>query len=329
MASEYTSHYNLDLYADTDKPNLRDQYNGAMNKIDQQLYKQSVDTTTANNNANRSYDAASAALKAAADEAARAKEAEAAIKNTADAVSKAAADEATRAKAAEAAIKNTADSALSKADANAAQIAQSTTTTFKAGAYLDVDTAPASGSANLITSGGVHSALAGLNTSIGDGSITAAKLADGAVTAAKIAQSAKDAIMGGMTIKIFGNKIPGADNTGASYPSNMEMAGAYIPALDLLIIWKVHIVAGANWSSTNPLVLPSYVPSMHQVPSGDAQFGVSGIEWTNENYFKSWYGIVFDGRKVYTGATINDNFDSFPLVISCAPFRDGATNTLV
>lgn len=346
MASEYTSHYNLDLYADSDKPNLRDQYNGAMNKVDQQLYKQSVDTTTANNNANNAVSAANAASKAAADEATRAKEAEASIKNTADsansaaaAASKAAADEAARAKEAEGAIRNTADSALSKANANAAQIAQNTTTTFKAGAYKDVDTAPASGSANLITSGAVHSALAGLNTSIADGSITAAKLAngavatdkiaDGAVTAAKIAQSAKDAIMGGMTIKIFGNKIPGADNTGAGYPSNMEMAGAYIPALDLLIIWKIHIVTGANWSSTNPLVLPSYVPSMHSVPSGDAQFGVAGIEWTNDNYFKSWYGIIFDGRKIYTASTINDNFDSFPLVISCAPFRDGATNTIV
>ena len=38
MASEYTPYYNLDLYTDTDKPNLRDQYNGAINKIDTQLH---------------------------------------------------------------------------------------------------------------------------------------------------------------------------------------------------------------------------------------------------------------------------------------------------
>ena len=37
MASEYTSNYNLDLYASEDKPNLRDQYNAAMGKIDAQL----------------------------------------------------------------------------------------------------------------------------------------------------------------------------------------------------------------------------------------------------------------------------------------------------
>ena len=37
MASEYTPNYNLDLYVSTDKPNLRDQYNGAMGKIDRAL----------------------------------------------------------------------------------------------------------------------------------------------------------------------------------------------------------------------------------------------------------------------------------------------------
>lgn len=113
MASEYTSHYNLDLYADSDKPNLRDQYNGAMNKIDQQLYTQSVDTTTANSNANNAVSAAAAASKAAADEATRAKAAEGTISSTANAAnaaataaSKAAADEATRAMAAESDITN-------------------------------------------------------------------------------------------------------------------------------------------------------------------------------------------------------------------------------
>lgn len=35
--TQYTPNYNLDLYEDTDKPNLRDQYNAAMGKIDTQL----------------------------------------------------------------------------------------------------------------------------------------------------------------------------------------------------------------------------------------------------------------------------------------------------
>lgn len=39
MASEYTTNFNLDKYASSDKPNLRDQYNSAMDKIDDQLHK--------------------------------------------------------------------------------------------------------------------------------------------------------------------------------------------------------------------------------------------------------------------------------------------------
>ena len=52
MASEYTKYYNLDLYTDTDKPNLRDQYNGAINKIDQQMYTNAVNITASTNIAN-------------------------------------------------------------------------------------------------------------------------------------------------------------------------------------------------------------------------------------------------------------------------------------
>lgn len=39
MASEYTTNFNLDKYTSSDKPNLRDQYNSAMDKIDDQLHK--------------------------------------------------------------------------------------------------------------------------------------------------------------------------------------------------------------------------------------------------------------------------------------------------
>lgn len=50
MATEYTSNYNLDLYASADKPNLRDQYNAAMGKIDTQMKKSAEDVTNANAN---------------------------------------------------------------------------------------------------------------------------------------------------------------------------------------------------------------------------------------------------------------------------------------
>lgn len=47
MASQYTPNYNLDLYTNEDKPNLRDQYNSAVSKIDTQL-KQTNDVISAN-----------------------------------------------------------------------------------------------------------------------------------------------------------------------------------------------------------------------------------------------------------------------------------------
>ena len=50
MATEYTPNYNLDLYASADKPNLRDQYNAAMGKIDSQMKNTADDVTNANAN---------------------------------------------------------------------------------------------------------------------------------------------------------------------------------------------------------------------------------------------------------------------------------------
>ena len=337
MATEYTTHYNLDLYTDTDKPNLRDQYNGAMNKIDSQLNTLSnniVISTKAADQANEQAKAASGAASANAQSIST-------LQNTVSGID-------TAYKAADSSITDAykaADTKLSSditAAYQAADIALSSSkapvshasadTTYGAGdathyGHVKLYNAVGSNTDGAITPAAVQSALSNINTSIGDGSITTQKIADGAVTAAKIAQSAKDAIMGGITIKVFGNKITGTDNTGASYPTGCEMAGAYIPALDILIIWKIHITANSGWSSTNPLVLPSYVPSMHTVPSNDAQTSIGGIEWTSSNNFTSWYGIIIEGRKVYVAATINNNFDGVPIVMSCAPFRDGDTSS--
>lgn len=50
MATEYTTNYNLDLYASADKPNLRDQYNAAMCKVDAQMKKSADDVVNASAN---------------------------------------------------------------------------------------------------------------------------------------------------------------------------------------------------------------------------------------------------------------------------------------
>ena len=58
MATEYTPYYNLDLYTDSDKPNLRDQYNAAMRKIDTQLHTSNDNITVAIEAANQAKTAA-------------------------------------------------------------------------------------------------------------------------------------------------------------------------------------------------------------------------------------------------------------------------------
>ena len=100
MASEYTDNYNLDLYTGTDKPNLRDQYNAAMGKIDKEL-KTVADSGTSNANLlaqlNRDFtgvkasaDSASAAATAAQSAAESAEETAQEAKTAADAATKAA-----------------------------------------------------------------------------------------------------------------------------------------------------------------------------------------------------------------------------------------------
>ena len=66
MASEYTPNYKLDLYTDTDKPNLRDQYNGAMNKIDSQFTTVSNNIVVAIESANQAKEKADSAADSAA-----------------------------------------------------------------------------------------------------------------------------------------------------------------------------------------------------------------------------------------------------------------------
>ena len=65
MASEYTPNYNLDLYTDNDKPNLRDQYNGAITKIDTQLHEFSNNLVVVTESANQAKDKAATAQNTA------------------------------------------------------------------------------------------------------------------------------------------------------------------------------------------------------------------------------------------------------------------------
>lgn len=288
MASEYTSHYNLDLYADTDKPNLRDQYNGAMNKIDQQLYKQGVDTTTANSNANKAVDAANAASKAAADEATRAKEAEAAIKNTADAAGKAASDEATRAKGAESAISDAykaADTKLSEDITGAYKAADTSLSNTITAAYKAADTK--------LSEDITAAYKAADSTLAAHFPIKSADIAAGAITRDKLDAQALESIIKGITIRRFDSSDSTADNTGLVVPSTRNrLAGFYVPELTMLVITVFEsdygqAIGSFRDSSATQFKLPSYVPNT----TTNILANSIGIVYASGTNFKSWTGI--------------------------------------
>lgn len=294
MASEYTSHYNLDLYADTDKPNLRDQYNGAMNKIDQQLYKQGVDTTTANSNANKAVDAANAASKAAADEATRAKAAEAAIKETADAAGKAASDEATRAEAAESAITDAykaADTQLS-ADITAAYKAADTSLSNSITAeYKAADTK---------LSADITAAYKAADSELAAHfPITTNDIAAGAVTRDKLDAQALSSLIQGITIRRFDSTDSSADNTGLVVPAGGQLAGFYLPELTMLVITDFEGKNAGEFRSGSDtgFSLPSYVP---HITAAYALVNGIGIIYSSSSNFDTWSGIGIN-RNGYIG----------------------------
>lgn len=140
MASEYTQNYNFDLYTDNDKPNLRDQYNGAITKIDAQLHEFSNNLVVVTEAANQAKDKANENATEIADEVTRAKAAE-------ETNAKAVSDEVTRAKAAEQANADAIQTERDRAEIAEAEVADAIRgiatnasqeiAKLKGGAYLD------------------------------------------------------------------------------------------------------------------------------------------------------------------------------------------------
>lgn len=327
MASEYTSHYNLDLYTDNDKPNLRDQYNGAINKIDAQMYTISTNTTTANATSNTALENASVAKKLVET-----------AQNTANtAVSNAASAQtaANKAQSSATAAQSTADNALSTAktaqataDTANKNIDKTTTTIFGKSAYTNYDDSAIKDSNNLITSGGVFKAIDEFSTS-SFLPITSANLAPGAVIANKLASSAVASIQQGIEVKCFGNSAAGADNTGASFPNGVYIAGFYIPALDILSIWQLSIAKDVHISSSNPITLPNYIPNMtYPANAKSALLAIGCILWTGTSNFDTWYGGTINGRNLYYGEHDVSQAVGIPFTMSCAPYRTSKAMTV-
>jgi hypothetical protein len=267
MASEYTPNYNLDLYVSTDKPNLRDQYNGAMGKIDKALLgannkvvdygNQVANLSTRVENVETTVGGLDGRITANTEQIA-------AVKSTADG----AAANAT-------AAKTTADSALSLAQTNEQDINLAETR------ITELEKVPADVQAN-----------AGEITRIKNMfPLTTANIADAAVTAQKIDRTAANAILQGLTIRYFDSRVSNADNQGMVVPSGAQLAGFYIPELYILVITRCASVAGTDIGNNDApvMILPSYVPTVAEKVFGP---GCSWMKWTNDNNYAGWSGLT-------------------------------------
>lgn len=267
MASEYTPNYNLDLYVSTDKPNLRDQYNGAMGKIDKALLdannkvvdygNQVANLSTRVENAETTVGGLDGRITANTEQIA-------AVKSTADG----AAANAT-------AAKTTADSALSLAQTNEHDISLAETR------ITELEKVPADVQAN-----------AGEITRIKNMfPVTTADIADAAVTAQKIDRTAANAILQGLTIRYFDSHESSADNQGMVVPEGAQLAGFYIPELHILVITRCASAAGTDIGNNDApvMILPSYVPTVTEKVFGP---GCSWMKWTDDNSFAGWSGLT-------------------------------------
>lgn len=267
MASEYTPNYNLDLYVSTDKPNLRDQYNGAMGKIDKALLgannkvvdygNQVANLSTRVENVETTVGGLDGRIAANTGQIA-------AVKSTADG----AAANAT-------AAKSTADNALSLANTNEQDINLAETR------ITELEKVPADVQAN-----------AGEITRIKNMfPVATANIADAAVTAQKIDRTAANAILQGLTIRYFDTANSNADNAGMVVPKGAQLAGFYIPELYILVITRCASTAGTDIGNNDApvMILPSYVPTVTEKVFGP---GFSWMKWTNDNDFAGWSGLT-------------------------------------
>ena len=267
MASEYTPNYNLDLYVSTDKPNLRDQYNGAMGKIDKALLdannkvvdygNQVANLSTRVENVETTVGGLDGRITANTEQIA-------AVKSTADG----AAANAT-------AAKTTADSALSLAQTNEHNIDLAETR------ITELEKVPADVQAN-----------AGEITRIKNMfPVTTVNIADAAVTAQKIDRTAANAILQGLTIRYFDSHESNADNQGLVVPDGAQLAGFYIPELYILVITRCASVAGTDIGNNDApvMILPSYVPTVTEKVFGP---GCTWTNWTNDRSFAGGSGLT-------------------------------------
>lgn len=295
MASEYTPNYNLDLYTDNDKPNLRDQYNGAITKIDAQLHEFSNNMVIVTDAANQARDKAATA-QAAADANAKSintlnttvteidsayKVADTKLSSDLTDAYKAADDAVTSAyKAADDAV----TSAYKKAD-NAIITDYKAADTAISNAYAQADTKLNDTLTKLIDDNVTE---INAHFPIKSGDIQA-----GAITRDKLDAQALESLIKGITIRHFDSRDSSADNTGLVVPNNeVRLAGFYLPELTMLVITVFHVPEGTPvesfWQDTTSFRLPSYVP---HTTANNILLNAIGVKSNSSSDFATWTGI--------------------------------------
>ena len=271
MASEYTEHYNLDLYTDTDKPNLRDQYNGAINKIDSQLNTFSNNLVIVTNAANQAKEQA----KAASDSASANAQSISTLHNTVSGIDMAYKAADTKLSSDITAAYNAADTKLSSDITAAYKAADTKLSSDITAAYKAAD-----------------------STLAAHFPIKSADIAAGAITRDKLDAQALSSLIQGIVIRKFDSKNSNADNTGLVVPnSNCWLAGYYLPELTMLVITKFESNAGQSVGSftdeaqgpekASEFKLPDYVPHTTAVVY------LNSIEvcYNSSSDFLTWTGI--------------------------------------
>ena len=284
MASEYTPNYNLDLYADNDKPNLRDQYNGAITKIDTQLHEFSNNMVIVTDAANQARDKAATA-QSAADANAKSISALNTTATEIDSAYKAAdtklsSDLTDAYKAADDAV----TSAYKKAD-NAIITDYKAADTAISNAYAQADA-----NLNNTLTKLINDNVSTINSHF---PIKSGDIQAGAITRDKLDAQALESLIKGITIRHFDSKDSTADNVGMVVPnSDVILSGFYLPELTMLVINMFHVSAGtvvqSYFNDTTSFRLPSYVP---HTTANNIRLNAIGVKYNSSNDFVSWTGI--------------------------------------
>lgn len=271
-----TPNYNLDKYEATDIPNLLDQYNASMDKID-------VAMKGIANQAVNGYAVANEAKQ-------QANEAQQTATDAQTNASKALQQVATKAQ-------------INHASADATYGAASDTMY----GHVKLYTAKGINVDGSMTQAAITEALGSVVTKVNtddiyDNAVTTDKIADGAVTASKLDSSSVTSILNGMQIRFFDSENPSADNDGLQTISGVSISGFYIVPLDMLVLTK-YMSKNVKVSDENAIITP---PNYVKRPAARMDIPASLLIYATGEDYKTWTGLVYETNgRLHPASPIN------------------------